>query len=173
MSIGTTFKKTARAMEHAITGNAPEMDILDTLGEEHEEVAALLQELVDADNSAKKRSLLKQIKGALVPHARAEEKVVYDTILAVKDKKVQIDGEEGYIEHHIADTLFQDLSRIKDAMSPEFCAAAKVLKESIAHHVKEEESAVWSDVKKNTDADQRKMMNRKYLALKAQVQVPA
>jgi hemerythrin superfamily protein len=173
MSIGTTIKKATRSVEKAITGVDPEMDILDTLAEEHEEVAALLQELVDAENSAKKRSLVKKIKAALVPHARAEEQVLYDAIIAVKDKKTKTDGEEGYIEHHIADTLLEDLGRIRDAMSPEFAAAAKVLKEMIEHHVKEEESTVWSDVKKNYDGEQRKAMNREYLALKAQVKIPA
>jgi hypothetical protein len=116
---------------------------------------------------------VKQIKGALIPHARAEEKILYDGVIGVKDKKAKIDGEEGYIEHHIVDTLLADLGRIKDAMSPEFDAAAKVLKEIVQHHVKEEESNVWSDVRNNFDSDQRKLMNRKYLALKEEVAVPA
>lgn len=173
MSIGTTLKKATRSVEKAITGTEPEMDILDTLAEEHEEVAALLQELVDSDTSSKKRALVKKIKAALIPHARAEEKVLYDGIIGGKDKQAKTDGEEGYIEHHIADTLIGDLDRIKDAMSPEFNAAAKVLKESIEHHVKEEESNVWSDVKKYFDGDQRKAMNKRYLALKREVSVSA
>ena len=53
------------------------MDILDTLagGEEHEVVAALLQELVDGKSKRvlQRASTLKQIKKNLVPHARAEE----------------------------------------------------------------------------------------------------
>lgn len=173
MSISTTLKKATRSVEKAITGTEPEMDILDTLQEEHEEVAALLQELVDSDNSKQKRSLVKKIKAALIPHARAEEHILYDGIIGVKDKQANTDGEEGYIEHHIADTLLGDLDRIRDAMSPEFNAAAKVLKESIQHHVKEEEGNVWSDVKKHYDGDQRKQMNREYLALKRGVKIPA
>lgn len=171
MSIGTTLKKATRSVEKAITGTEPEMDILDTLAEEHEEVAALLHQLVDSDNSSQRRSLVKRIKAALIPHARAEEKILYDGVIGVKDKKAKIDGEEGYIEHHIVDTLLGDLDRIKDAMSPEFSAASKVLKEVVQHHVKEEESNVWSDVKSNFDSETRKLMNKKYLALKEEVAV--
>lgn len=171
MSIGTTIKKATRSVEKAITGTEPEMDILDTLQEEHEEVAALLQKLGDADSTPEKRSLVKRIKAALIPHARAEEKVLYNGIIGVNDKKANTDGEEGFIEHHIVDTLLGDLDRIKNAMSPEFDAAAKVLKELVEHHVKDEESAVWSDVKEHYDADQRKQMNLQYLALKKKVKI--
>ena len=44
------------------------MDILDTLKEEHDEVQELLANLVDSDSAAERKSLLKQVKTALVPH---------------------------------------------------------------------------------------------------------
>jgi hypothetical protein len=48
MVIATALTKAIRKVEKAITGEEPEIDILDTLAEEHEVVAALLHELVDA-----------------------------------------------------------------------------------------------------------------------------
>ena len=172
MSITTSIKKAVRNVEKTVTGEEPQIDLLDTLKEEHEEVAALLKQLVESDNARERKSLLAKIKGALIPHVRAEEKVLYDAIIAVKDKNAKQDGEEGYIEHSLADKTLKDLGKITNATSPEFGAAAKVLKELIEHHVQEEENNVWSDVKKNFSSEDRIAMNRKFLALKKTVPVP-
>jgi iron-sulfur cluster repair protein YtfE (RIC family) len=167
----TSIKKAARKAEQAMTGEEPQIDLLDTLKEEHEQVKELLEKLVDSERAAERKSLLKQIKANLVPHVRAEEKVLYDAIIALKDKEPQQDGEEGYIEHSLADKTLARLEKITNAMSPEFGAAAKVLKELVEHHVREEESNVWSDARKNFSADERKMMNTRYLAAKKKISV--
>ena len=171
MGIATSIKKVTRQFEKTVTGEEPQVDLLDTLKEEHEEVAALLQKLVDGKSTAERNSLLKKIKAALVPHVRAEEKVLYNAILAVKDKAANQDGEEGYMEHGLADKMLAKLGKITNAMSPEFGAAAKVLKELVQHHVKEEENAVWSDAKKHFSSDERKLMNQKYLRLKPTIKI--
>jgi hemerythrin-like domain-containing protein len=171
MRIGTTVKKATRTIARAITGEEPQIDLLDTLKEEHDAVKDLLAKLVDSRKSAERRSLLAKIKANLVPHVRAEEKILYDAIIALKQKDAQQDGEEGYIEHNLADKTLAKLEGIKDALSPEFGAAAKVLKELIEHHIQEEESAVWSDAKKNFPIKERKLMNQRYLAQKRKINV--
>jgi hemerythrin-like domain-containing protein len=171
MSIATSLKKTGRKIEKIVTGEEPQVDLLDTLKEEHELVQSLLKQLVESDRAAERKSILAKIKANLVPHARAEEKVLYDAIIAVKDKDAQQDGEEGYIEHSLADKTLAQLGKISNAMSPEFGAAAKVLRELLEHHIKEEESAVWSDAREHFSADERKLMNQKFLAEKKKVRV--
>ncbi len=153
-------------------GATEDMDILDKLKKEHDEVRALLKKLVDSEKAAERTALVTKIKAALVPHVRAEEKVVYDAIIARKDKDSKIDGNEGYFEHAHADMALKKLGTIKPASSPEFTAAAKVLKELIEHHVKEEESNVWRDVRKAFDSKARIEMNRKFEAAKKKVKVP-
>ena len=171
MSVGTSVKKTVRKIEKAVTGEEPQVDLLDTLKEEHELVTGLLQKLVDSERGAERKALVKQIKANLIPHLRAEQKVLYDAIIALKDKRVQQDGEEGYIEHALADKTLANLEKIESAMSPEFSATAKVLKELVEHHVQEEERNVWSDAKDNFSADERKAMNQRYLREKHKVRV--
>ncbi|HEY0107391.1 MAG TPA: hemerythrin domain-containing protein [Rhizomicrobium sp.] len=151
---------------------AQDTDILDTLKKEHDEVKEMLGKLVKSEKAAERNALLKKIKAALVPHVRAEEKIVYDAILALKEKDAKIDGNEGYFEHKHADMALKTLESITPASSPEYTAAAKVLKELIEHHVKEEESNVWSDVRKHFDKDDRIEMNRKFTAAKKKVRVP-
>lgn len=146
-------------------------DILDTLKKEHEEVAAMLEELVDSDNGPERKKLVKQIKAALVPHLRAEEKVLYKSVLGLRDKQAKQDGEEGIIEHRLADKMLAGLGTAKSATSPQFSAAAKVLKELVQHHVEEEERVIWQDVKANFSAEDRVAMNRKFEAEKQRVRV--
>jgi hemerythrin superfamily protein len=154
-------------------GKAPdETDILDTLKKEHDEVQELLASLVDSDKAAERKSLLKQIKMALVPHTNAEEKVVYDAVIAAKGEKNRVDGAEGYLEHALASQTLLKLDKITPATSPEFTAHAKVLKELVDHHVQEEERNIWSDVKENFDSEARIQMNLRFLAAKKKVKIP-
>jgi hemerythrin-like domain-containing protein len=152
--------------------SAAETDLLDTLKTEHDEVKSLLSDLQEAETAARRKSLVRQIKLALVPHTKAEQKVLYDAVIAVRDKEVQADGHEGYIEHELASRTLQQLDAIENATSPEHKAAAKVLKELVEHHIKEEESSVWDDAKGNFSEDDRKQMNVAYLSAKARVRVP-
>jgi hemerythrin superfamily protein len=147
-------------------------DLLDTLKKEHDEVKSLLSDLQEAETSAQRKSLVKKIKVALVPHTKAEEKVLYDAVIAVRDKEVQVDGHEGYIEHELASKTLQKLGAIENTTSPEHKAAAKVLKELVEHHIKEEESNVWDDAKDHFSDNQRKRMNVAYLTAKTRVKIP-
>jgi hypothetical protein len=152
--------------------NAPDdMDILDKLKAEHDAVKALLAKLVDSESGPERLSLARQVKAALVPHTRAEEKIVYDAIIALREKAPKIDGNEGYLEHQHADIALKKLLSIKPATSPEFSAAAKVLKELVEHHIDEEERNVWRDVRKAFDGAERMEMNRAFEAAKKRVRI--
>ena len=173
MDLVSSIKSAGKKVQRALSANddPANADILSTLKTEHEEVAALLKQMVGAKNGAERKSLLKKIKANLVPHLRAEEKVVYDAVLALKDKDAQIDGEEGYAEHALGDKILGELGKIKNAMSAEFSAKAKVLKELVEHHVAEEERNIWQDLEDNFSGEDRIAMNRKFLAAKKKVRV--
>jgi hypothetical protein len=171
MSLTTSVKKASRKIQKAVTGEEPQADLLGTLKEEHEAVSELLKKLVESDKAGERRSLVARIKANLVPHVKAEQKVLYDAIIALKDKDAKQDGEEGYIEHALASKTLADLEKISDATSPEHRATAKVPRELVEHHVKEKESQVWGNAKKNFPAEQRQDMNRRYLAEKRKVRL--
>jgi hemerythrin superfamily protein len=176
MNLRTSLKSASRALSGGfIGGEAEGSDILDTLKEEHDEVKSLCAQLVDSDSAPERKALLRKIKQALVPHARAEEKTVYDPIIAVRGggDKTKVDGNEGYLEHDLADKTLAKLGKIAQVKSPEFTAAAKVLKELLEHHIKEEEKDIWSDVKEHFSDEERAEMNRRFLAAKKKVKIPA
>lgn len=170
MTVRTTIEQAAKSVMGALTPGESQPDILDTLQAEHDEVQELLGKLVDSDNAREQKQLVAKIKNALVPHTKAEEKVVYDAVLALRGKDAKIDGNEGYIEHGLADATLKKLDKLT-ANTPEFKAAAKVLKELIGHHVEEEERNIWAQVKENFSDEQREEMNREFLAAKKKVKV--
>jgi hemerythrin-like domain-containing protein len=169
MSVMNTLKKTFSGQD----GDDPNADILDSLKQDHNDVAEMLEKLVESTSGAERKSLLTSIKSALVPHLRAEEKVVYDPVLALRGKEQKEHGEEGYMEHKLGDRMLADLGKMSNTMSPEFSAGAKVLKELVEHHVEEEEKNIWTDVKDNFSDEDRIAMNKKFLAAKKRVKVPA
>jgi hemerythrin superfamily protein len=176
MRVKTVVKQAAHALSNTFASgdadaDAESTDILDTLKKEHDEVKVLLDNLSDAKSAAQRRTLVQKIKAALVPHTKAEEKVVYDAVIALRDKESQMDGHEGYLEHEWAAKTLQRLAGIRNAASPEHKAAGKVLKELVEHHIDEEERNVWEDVKEHFSEDDRKKMNVTFLAAKRRVKV--
>jgi hemerythrin superfamily protein len=174
MGVRSEVRKATRSVSKALTpapGAAEDTDILETLKKEHDEVKDLLEELQDAESGPQRSRLVQQIKEALVPHTKAEEKVVYDRVIALRDKEAQTDGHEGYIEHELASKTLQRLDALGASNSAEHQALAKVLKELVEHHIKEEESSVWSDVKEHFSDDDRKRMNVQFAAAKARVKI--
>jgi hemerythrin superfamily protein len=171
MTMRTTIEQATKSVLGALSPKEEgQTDILDTLAQEHDEVQELLKKLTESDDAREQKSLVAHIKKALIPHSKAEEAVVYDAIAALKDKKPKIDSAEGYTEHALASATLQQLDTLTPN-APEFKANAKVLKELIDHHVKEEEDAIWSDVKKNFSTEQRIQMNRNFLSAKKQISV--
>jgi hemerythrin-like domain-containing protein len=171
MTLKSTLEKAGKKIQAAVTP-APVGDILETLRQEHDLVQGLLKRMVDSDSAGERHELLAQIKAALVPHTKAEEKAVYDRVLKLKGHKVKIDGHEGYFEHEAADRMLANLGKIERVTSDEFTAAAKVLKELIDHHIEEEERNIWADVKENFSARQRVEMNEEFEAVKKRVRIP-
>lgn len=174
MRVKSVVKQAARAIGNTFSSSDTELEsteILDTLKKEHDEVKELLEKLSDTETAAQRRTLVQKIKAALVPHTKAEEKVVYNAVIALRDKGAQMDGHEGYLEHEWAAKTLQRLESIGNAASPEHKAAGKVLKELVEHHIDEEERNVWKDVKEHFSEDDQKRMNVAFFAAKRRVTV--
>ncbi|OAI43189.1 hypothetical protein AYO42_06255 [Rhizomicrobium sp. SCGC AG-212-E05] len=169
MSVKSTIEQATKSMLDAMVPGA-EPDILETLEMEHDEVQELLTKLTESDNAREQKSLVARIKKALIPHARAEEKVVYDAILLLKNNESKVEGNEGYIEHSLSDQTLKKLEKLP-ANTPEFKAMSKVLKELLDHHIKEEESDIWAQVRDNFTHEQRARMDRDFKAAKKKVKV--
>lgn len=170
MSVKSSIEQATKTVMGALMPGEGQDDILDTLQMEHDEVQELLDQITESDNARQQKALVTAIKKALLPHTKAEEKVVYDAVLTLKGKEAKIDGHEGYIEHGLANETLKKLEKLT-ANTPQFKATAKVLKELVNHHIQEEERNIWSQLRENFSSEQRDAMNRAFLAAKKKVRL--
>ena len=114
--------------------------IYDVLHREHEEVSELFHQLEEA-KGAEALELFARLKQKLVPHARAEEAVLYPRLL--EEQNAADTTREGIEEHKQVDKLIAEL----DAMTPDndgvWKAKVKVLADMVGHHVDEEEGELF------------------------------
>jgi hemerythrin superfamily protein len=116
------------------------------LKSDHATIKRLLRELSETTERAVKQreQLVNQIERELKAHAQAEEEVFYPAFKAAAEKTEKVDlFYEAAEEHHVVDMVLPAL-KVANPKSKEFTAKAKVLKDLVEHHVKEEEGQMFN-----------------------------
>lgn len=129
------------------------MDAISLLKNDHKEVKALLEELAGTTTRATKRrvTLLEEIQRQLHAHTTIEEEIFYPAYRDAGDKEQAKMYYEALEEHRAAeDLVLPDLLKTEPD-SEQFSGRAKVLKELIEHHVKEEEGDLFKQAKELLD----------------------
>jgi hemerythrin-like domain-containing protein len=124
------------------------MDILSVIKKEHRQAASLLDQAQNCEPGEPLVKLAKRIEYALSTHVQIEERLFYSRLRKDAEEEEQlVDVYEAYTEHDVAAHLIELL---KSGRKPDekFKAELQVLGESIKHHVKEEESTVFSIARK-------------------------
>jgi hypothetical protein len=145
------------------------MHIFEALMKDHEKVKELLTELVSLDESEtdSRRDLVKDIRDELIPHARAEESVFYNSIRALDSGSSET--MHGYAEHMEAETLLR-LLQVEDKVNMGWKATAQKLKDAVEHHIKEEESKIFSKARTLITQEEAKTLGDLFEKLKPQIQ---
>ena len=144
------------------------MLIYDVLKKDHQVVKDLLEKMEATSETASKsrKDLLEKLRTELIPHARAEERVLYNTLKDIETTKdIAL---EAYEEHEAAEALLREL----EAMSTDderWSAKLSVLKENLEHHIEEEEDQLFSDAKQVLAVEEAQMMAEAFKNLKAEV----
>lgn len=113
------------------------------LKSDHASVKRLLRELNETTAPKQRERLAAKIERELKMHAQLEEEVFYPAFLAKTEKTDDADMfYEAAEEHHLVDMVLPALTAA-NPKSHEFEAKAKVLKDLVEHHVKEEEGEMF------------------------------
>jgi hemerythrin-like domain-containing protein len=115
------------------------MDAFELLKADHKKVAELF-DLLETASGKRKLDVFKQIKSELEIHTHVEETIFYPAL--EKPEETHDLTLEAYEEHNVVKTLLAELSGAKSA-TDEWQARAKVLRENVEHHVKEEENELF------------------------------
>lgn len=148
-------------------GAYADSDVRAQLKADHKLIRELAKELEEARTSSSRRSALNRLKAFLTAHARAEEQAVYVPLTRLKDSPdSRMAGNEGAVEHSLADLLVGRLASTKDASTEMWRAHAKVLREMLEHHIAEEESDVFEELGEHFDDEDRVAMAKDFVTRK-------
>jgi hemerythrin superfamily protein len=122
------------------------MDAITLLKQDHKTVEKLFKQFEKAKQPAEQRKIAGQVMKELSVHAAIEEMVFYP---AVRDRVPDTEDTvlESLEEHHVVKWLLSELEDMKPDHE-RFKAKMTVLIESVRHHVEEEESDLFPDVRK-------------------------
>src|SRR5271170_7456757 len=141
------------------------MIIYDELKNDHDQVKEMMTRIegLSPRASASKVKLFEEMKAALTAHLRAEEKVFYDAMKP--DKSAYVSVLEGSEEHHVADLLLREISRLSPS-NEKWAAKFTVLKENVEHHVEEEEGEIWAKAREMFDDAKAQELGQAFVAEK-------
>lgn len=144
------------------------MLIYEVLKNDHDLLKTHLDELLalNEDDDDAREMLVRQIRDDLIPHARAEESVFYNSLRAFDSTKEQ--AMHAYKEHMEAETLLRML-QIRDKMDVEWKETARKLKDALEHHIAEEEGPMFSLARSVFTDKEAEMMAESFERLKPEV----
>jgi len=142
------------------------------LKSDHATVKRLLRELDESgDRATKQRErLLGDIEREVKIHSQLEEELFYPTF---KKCAETTDAEDLFYEateeHHVVDMILPEL-KSTSPKTPEFAAKAKVLRELIEHHVREEEGEMFPQARRLMSDEQLRALGDSMQKRKATLQ---
>jgi len=155
------------AVARRLPWTTTENDAIVLLEADHRRFEELLKQGEETtDRAAKRRrQLLDTLTRELNEHELMEEQVLYPAL----EPHAQARGIvlEGYEEHHVADVIARELRDVTPD-DERWAAKFKVLKESLEHHIQEEERTMFRTARAVLSRDELNELGTRMKALKAQ-----
>jgi len=130
------------------------------LEKDHRRFEQLIEEgeKTTARASKRRRAILHTLAAEIATHERKEEKVLYPALKRHRETRDIV--LEGYQEHHVADVLVAELMDL-DPADERWAAKFKVLKESLEHHIEEEEGHMFRTARSVLGRDRLEDLGRR------------
>ena len=115
-----------------------DIDALDLLTEQHDKVAALIEQIENEELIERKQFLFDELADNIAAHATIEEKLFYPSVRAEQTQEILLESTEEHlaIKRVLADMLATDVD------DERFDAKLSVLREEVEHHAREEEEQI-------------------------------
>jgi hemerythrin superfamily protein len=120
-------------------------DAIALLKEDHRTVEKLFKDFQDAKGEGRKEKLARQICLQLTVHTKIEEEIFYPACSGKIEEDLL---KEAFVEHDAAKLLMAEIEAGNGKSDDFFDAKVQVLSEQIEHHVKEEETELFPQVRK-------------------------
>jgi hemerythrin superfamily protein len=120
-------------------------DAIALLKDDHRAVEKLFKDFEAAKGEGRKETLARRICLELTIHTKIEEEIFYPACEGKIDEDML---KEAYVEHDAAKLLMAEIEAGNGQTDDFFDAKVQVLSEQIEHHVKEEETELFPQVRK-------------------------
>ncbi|HVJ27968.1 MAG TPA: hemerythrin domain-containing protein [Vicinamibacterales bacterium] len=139
-------------------------DAIEILERDHRRFEDLLKQGEDTTERARvtRRELLATLTAELNAHELKEEKVLYPALKSHPEARDIV--LEGYEEHHVADLIVEELHQVATD-DEKWGAKFKVLKESLEHHIQEEEGEMFKTARGIFSPEELQDLGGRMLAL--------
>ncbi|HET9680203.1 MAG TPA: hemerythrin domain-containing protein [Gammaproteobacteria bacterium] len=146
-------------------------NVLDLLKKDHDRVRGLLKELMATgkQTDTERPELLATIETELKLHTTVEHEIFYPAFNAAngdKNKKMVFEAEE---EHRAIEKLILPDVKKTNAADDAYAGRAKVLKELIEHHAKEEEDEMFPRARETLSEDDLVALGEKVQKMKKEL----
>jgi len=144
-------------------------DPIELLKADHRRFENLLKEGEGTTERAKKgrREILTTLTSELNVHEALEEKILYPALKPHSEAHDIV--LEGFQEHHVADLIVKELHAL-DKDDEKWGAKFKVLKESVEHHIGEEENKMFPIARSVLKSDELVALGAQMRKLKAELE---
>ena len=143
------------------------MDAIEVLKADHDEVRGLFEQFRQAHESEdmeRMRDLQQQIFSELEVHTRIEEDIFYPAVREADEEALGEDVDEGIQEHHVVKVLMREIESVSGEAT--FVAKMTVLMENVEHHVEEEETEMFPEVRDKMSSEQLEQLGAELEAAK-------
>jgi len=148
----------------AVTRTKDEMNITEIITMDHRKADTLFMEIEKTDDPKKLQEFFGQLYKDLSVHAEAEEQIVYPAIRSYYSNTQELYDEQAEMK--------QMLAKIKsmNPSSSDFKAQIKQLQAAVKDHVREEESDMFAQIRRNLSEAQMEQMATQFKAAKSTIQ---
>jgi hemerythrin superfamily protein len=164
----TTARRAARDVVKSVSARvlpALPHDAVKLLEKDHRRFERLMKEGEETTARAgtRRRDILGTLAAEIAAHERKEEKLLYPALKRHREARDIV--LEGYQEHHVADLLIGELKNL-DPADERWGAKFKVLKESLDHHIEEEEGHMFRTARSVLGRDKLEELGRRMQAMR-------
>lgn len=155
-----TVKASTKPSAKAAATTAVKHDVIVLLKNDHAEVKKLFKQfdkLAENEDTQGKVQIANKICAELIAHTIAEEEIFYPGARSATDDDDMLN--EAIVEHDSAKDLISQIQAM-DPEDPMYDAKVTVLGEYINHHVEEEETEMFPEVRESKELDLRELAGK-------------
>lgn len=143
--------------------------ILQDLHNDHREVDALIDEIIDSGDAQRRASLFDEVMTKLLAHAHAEERVLYARLEKSQDEEARSFALHGENEHQHVEQQLKQMKQEGPGTDERWTAQLAGLRDLVEDHVKEEESTGFSAARDVFDRAELERMSEEFQTEKARL----